>query len=181
MVCAHGRALWDFSCLPVPPSPMVGTHKPANPSTPKAPALMVSNVPFHSGDIGSSFYCCPQTTLAGVESIPARASLTTSRISMSEASVSPCPLEAQFRTALGELAQAQRIIDPRAYLSPSGFCGFVLGLFVPGCWGCLTAMGTAQPSGCGTLPRRAGHWEPAALLHSLTSLCYPSHPTDLNG
>lgn len=62
---------------------------------------------------------------------------------MSEPSVSPCPLETQSWAALGELAQGQRIIDPRAYLSPLGFCGFVLYLFAPGCWGCFTAMATA--------------------------------------
>lgn len=122
---------------------MVGTHEPAHPNTSRAPALMVSNVPFHPRDTGPSFFCCPQTTLAGAEFIPARASLTNGRISTSEACVSPSPLEAQFRAALGELAQAQRLIDPRAYLSLLGFCGFVLGLFAPSCWGCFKAMGTA--------------------------------------
>lgn len=104
VVCAHGRRPWDFSCLPVPPSPMVGTHEPAHPNTSRVSVLMVSNVPFHPRYIGPSFFCCPQATLAGAESIPARASLTNGRISMSEASVSPCPLEAQSSPALGELA-----------------------------------------------------------------------------
>lgn len=133
----------NLSFLPVPPSTMVGTHEPVYPSTSRGLSLMVSIVPFQPKDIGPSFFWCPQTTPAGAETIPDRASFTNGRISKSESSVTPCPLEAQCCAALGELAQAQSIIDPRAYLSPLFFCGFVLGLFAPGCWGCFTAMGTA--------------------------------------
>lgn len=65
---------------------------------------------------------------------------------MSEASVSPCPLEAQSHAALRQLARAQRIIDPRAYLPPLGFCAFELGLLAIAQYLCVQGTGNQQSS-----------------------------------
>lgn len=65
---------------------------------------------------------------------------------MSEASVSPRRLEAQSHAALRELARAQRIIDPRAYLLPLGFCAFELGVFAIARCPCVQGTGNQQSS-----------------------------------
>lgn len=89
----------------------------------------VSDVPFHPRDTGTPLFPCPQSTLAGIVSpcqVCSWAGLTEGRRGKMEASAHPCPLEAPFCAAPGELARAQGPTDPRAYLPAWGFCGFVL-------------------------------------------------------
>lgn len=71
-----------------------------------------------------------------------------------EASAHPCPLEAPFCAAPGELARAQGPTDPRAYLPALGFLWFCSrcllgGVSQPGArCPCVQGTGEQQPSSC---------------------------------
>lgn len=178
-MCTHGKGPWDFSCLPVPPFPTAGTHEPALPNTSRTPALIVSSVPFHPSNIGPSFSCCPQTTLAGAEPIPARSSLTNGRISTSETSLVPVPQRLSPAQHWGSWPKPSALLT-KSLSFPAGFLWFCICSVCSRLLRVFYSHGHGIAQGLWHRPHECKALGTTAFLHSLNSPCSPSHATDLN-